>query len=117
MRSFFFLGFPELCFLDGGLRSDFLRRETGCGHWRRQRSRVAVGAVSKRHHDSVRVDLGYVAGGAAGATLLWATLELAESHRLRDWCAYGLLWGFTLMTNPSLGSLLPFLLGWAAYRV
>jgi len=51
-----------------------------------------------------------------GATLLWATLELAESTRWRDWCAYGLLWGFTLMTNPSLGSLLPFLLGWAAYR-
>jgi len=50
------------------------------------------------------------------ATLLWATLELAESKRLRDWCGYGLLWGFSLMTNPSLGSLLPFLLGWAAYR-
>ena len=50
------------------------------------------------------------------ATLLWATLKLADSQRLRDWCAYGLLWGFTLMTNPSLGSLLPFLLGWAAYR-
>jgi hypothetical protein len=51
-----------------------------------------------------------------GATLLWATLELSESARTRDWVAYGLLWGFTLMTNPSLGSLLPFLLGWAAYR-
>jgi len=50
------------------------------------------------------------------ATLLWATLELADAHRMRDWCFYGLLWGFTLMTNPSLGSLLPFLLGWAAYR-
>jgi hypothetical protein len=50
------------------------------------------------------------------ATLLWATLELAESTRVRDWCGYGLLWGFTSMTNPSLGSLLPFLLGWAAYR-
>ena len=50
------------------------------------------------------------------ATLLWATLALAESERLRDWCGYGLLWGFALMTNPSLGSLLPFLLGWAAYR-
>jgi hypothetical protein len=50
------------------------------------------------------------------ATLLWATLEMAESQRMRDWCGYGLLWGFTLMTNPSLGSLLPFLLGWAAYR-
>jgi hypothetical protein len=50
------------------------------------------------------------------ASILWATLELAESTRWRDWCAYGLLWGFTLMTNPSLGSLLPFLLVWAAYR-
>ena len=51
------------------------------------------------------------------ALLLWATLELAESQRLQDWCLYGLLWGLVLMTNPSLGSLLPFLLGWAAYRV
>ena len=50
------------------------------------------------------------------ATILWATLKLAESQRLRDWCVYGLLWGFTLMTNPALGSLLPLLLGWAAYR-
>jgi hypothetical protein len=51
-----------------------------------------------------------------GATIFWATLELAESQRMRDWCGYGLLWGFTLMTNPSLGSLLPFLLAWAAYH-
>jgi len=26
------------------------------------------------------------------ATILWATLELAESRRWRDWCGYGLLW-------------------------
>jgi uncharacterized membrane protein len=51
-----------------------------------------------------------------GATLLWATLELADSTRMRDWCGYGVLWGLTVMTNPSLGSLLPPLLGWAAYR-
>jgi len=51
-----------------------------------------------------------------GASILWATIELAESQRWRDWSMYGLLWGFTLMTNPSLGSLFPFLLGWAAYR-
>src|SRR5947209_16646557 len=44
------------------------------------------------------------------AALLWATLELPHTRRSRDWCAYGLLWGFTLMTNPSLTSLLPFLL-------
>jgi hypothetical protein len=52
-----------------------------------------------------------------GAVVLWATLELADSpQRARNWCGYGLLWGLVLMTNPSLGSLLPFLLGWAAYR-
>jgi len=51
-----------------------------------------------------------------GATILWATLALAESRRTRDWCAYGLLWGLTLMTNPALASLLPFLLAWLAYR-
>jgi hypothetical protein len=50
------------------------------------------------------------------AAILWATLELAESPRWRDWCFYGLLWGFTLMTNPALGTLLPFLVGWAAWR-
>ena len=52
-----------------------------------------------------------------GATLLWATVELADSPpRTRYWCGYGLLWGFTLMTNPSFGSLLPVLLIWAGYR-
>jgi len=51
-----------------------------------------------------------------GAMILWATLAVAESRRWRDWCGYGLLWGLALMTNPSFASLLPFLLGWAAYR-
>jgi hypothetical protein len=50
------------------------------------------------------------------ATILWATLELVESTRLRDWCSYGLLWGLTLMTNAALGSALPFLLLWLMYR-
>jgi len=50
------------------------------------------------------------------ALVLWAALEVAESDKWRDWCAYGLLWGFTLMTNPAIGALLPFLLGWSAYR-
>jgi hypothetical protein len=48
------------------------------------------------------------------ATILWATLALNESDHIRDWCAYGMLWGFTLMTSPALGALLPFLLGWLA---
>jgi Dolichyl-phosphate-mannose-protein mannosyltransferase len=50
------------------------------------------------------------------ATILWATLELADTQSVRASCGYGLLWGFALMTNPSLGSLLPLLLGWAGYR-
>ncbi len=50
------------------------------------------------------------------ATILWATLALDASRRLRDWCAYGLLWGFTLMTSAAMASLLPCLLGWLAVR-
>jgi len=50
------------------------------------------------------------------ATILWVTLELVESGRLWHWCGYGLLWGFTLMTNPALGSAFPLLLGWLVYR-
>ena len=51
------------------------------------------------------------------ATLLWATLELAESRRVRDWSFYGLLWGFALLTNPAIALLFPELLVWAAYRI
>jgi hypothetical protein len=57
------------------------------------------------------------------ALLLWATLELppatlelSQALRWRPWILYGALWGFALMTNPALGSMLPVLLGWAAYR-
>jgi Dolichyl-phosphate-mannose-protein mannosyltransferase len=50
------------------------------------------------------------------ATLLWFTLRVGESARLRVWSLYGLLWGVSLLTNPTLGSLLPFLLAWAWVR-
>jgi 4-amino-4-deoxy-L-arabinose transferase-like glycosyltransferase len=50
------------------------------------------------------------------AIILWATLELADRRDLWEWYAYGLLWGLALMTNPSLGALLPFLVGWLAWR-
>jgi hypothetical protein len=50
------------------------------------------------------------------AILLWATLELAESDRWRDWSGYGLLWGLSLMTNPALAAVFPLLLGWLVYR-
>lgn len=51
-----------------------------------------------------------------GATALWATLRVAESARKREWSAYGLLWGVILMTNAAMLSLVPLLLGWAAFR-
>jgi hypothetical protein len=50
------------------------------------------------------------------ATILWATLALAQSQRLRNWCAYGLLWGVALMLNATLAALFPFLDGWLACR-
>src|ERR1700685_345418 len=50
------------------------------------------------------------------ATILWAPLALAESQRLRDWCAYGLLWGIALMFNATLAALFPFLAGWLGSR-
>lgn len=50
------------------------------------------------------------------AAILWATFELADSKRLEDWCSYGVLWGTALMTNPALGAVLPFLLGWLGWR-
>lgn len=47
-----------------------------------------------------------------GATLLWATLRVAGSRNGSAWVGYGLLWGFALMTNAVLISLLPFLFWW-----
>ncbi len=51
------------------------------------------------------------------AAVLWATLELEKSRRMRDWCGYGAVWGLALMTNPTLISLLPFLLGWLLWQL
>src|SRR5271154_3458181 len=48
--------------------------------------------------------------------LLWAALLVADTNKLRGWCAYGVFWGFSLLTNPALGSLLPPFLAWAGYR-
>ena len=50
------------------------------------------------------------------AVIFWATLELAESRRVRDWLGYGLLWGVALLTNTTLGAALPFFLAWLAWR-
>jgi len=50
------------------------------------------------------------------AVLLWATLRLAGSLSYREAALYGLLWGVSLLSNPALGSLLPFLLAWILGR-
>ncbi len=50
------------------------------------------------------------------ALLLAGTLRIAESRRARDWSAYGLLWGFALLSNAALGSLFLPWLAWAGYR-
>jgi hypothetical protein len=50
------------------------------------------------------------------ATLLWSTLDLKESSRRWDFAQYGLLWGLALLTNPALGAVLPFALGWLLYQ-
>ena len=49
------------------------------------------------------------------ATILWATLALSTSRGWQIWLAYGFLWGFAAMTNPTLLLLLPFLLSWLVY--
>lgn len=51
------------------------------------------------------------------ATILWATIAIVESTRVRDWCAYGLVWGLSLLTNPALGAALPFVICWLVYRL
>ena len=61
------------------------------------------------------MDLGYVAGGAAGGHAVVGDAG-AGGCRWRDWIGYGLLWNLALMTNPSVGAVFPFLLGWLAYR-
>lgn len=50
------------------------------------------------------------------ALLLWLTLRLPDSPRPLTFAGYGLIWSFALQTNPSLGAVLPFLLGWALFR-
>ena len=50
------------------------------------------------------------------AILVWATLKVAENFQMREAAAYGLLWGFSLLVNPALGSSFFFFTGWVAYR-
>jgi len=81
--------------------------------WELPRSLVGSGQSFQRRHDAIRVDLDPSLSALLAAALLWATLYVADSRRARDFALYGLLWGVSLLTNPGLGALLPFLLaGW-----
>ncbi len=51
------------------------------------------------------------------ALLTWATIRMGGKTRVESWIGYGLLWGFALMTNPSVGAALPFLFLWAALNM
>jgi Dolichyl-phosphate-mannose-protein mannosyltransferase len=46
------------------------------------------------------------------AAILWATIRVPDRPGLPAFVLYGLLWGFSLLINPALGALLPFLLAW-----
>jgi len=48
--------------------------------------------------------------------LLLMTLHLGEPAKLRTWLGYGLLWGFAVLTNPAVLSVMPFLWAWIGYR-
>ena len=50
------------------------------------------------------------------AILLWGTLALRDSTLVRAYAQYGFLWAMALLTNPALGALFPFLLGWLLYQ-
>jgi hypothetical protein len=49
-------------------------------------------------------------------TVAWLTVEAAETAKPGSWIGYGVVWAIALLTNPSLGIALPFLLLWAGWR-
>jgi hypothetical protein len=51
------------------------------------------------------------------AAILWATIHVPDRPGLPAFVLYGFLWGVSLLINPALGALLPFLLGWIFLRL
>jgi len=47
--------------------------------------------------------------------LFLIALHLEKSARLWHWIGFGLLWGFTALTEPVVMTAWPFMLGWSAY--
>lgn len=51
------------------------------------------------------------------ALLFWCALCLAEARTRRAWIGFGALWGFALLVNPALVTLLPVSLAWCGYNL
>ncbi len=49
------------------------------------------------------------------ALIFWATLAMREAKTVLPWAGYGALWAVGVLINPSMLSLLPFLLAWALW--
>ena len=49
------------------------------------------------------------------ALIFWATLTLQGARSAVAWAGYGALWAVGVLINPSILSVLPFLLGWLAW--
>ncbi len=49
------------------------------------------------------------------ALIFWATLAMRDARTILPWAGYGALWVIGVLINPSLLSLLPFLLAWAVW--
>jgi 4-amino-4-deoxy-L-arabinose transferase-like glycosyltransferase len=50
------------------------------------------------------------------AMIFWATLAMREAKSNLAWAGYGALWAAGVLVNPSILSLFPFLVVWAAWR-
>ena len=51
------------------------------------------------------------------ALLLWCTLLVTEKNDRKLWIAFGALWGFGLLVNPAMCTLLPVSLAWCAVKL
>jgi 4-amino-4-deoxy-L-arabinose transferase-like glycosyltransferase len=49
--------------------------------------------------------------------LFWFALCLPEASTRKGWIAFGAFWGFALLVNPALGSLLPVSQAWCSYNL
>jgi 4-amino-4-deoxy-L-arabinose transferase-like glycosyltransferase len=50
------------------------------------------------------------------ALIYWVMYCAQASGSKRDWALWGVLWGVGALTSPALLAMLPFLVGWAAWR-